>query len=135
MSRLEKAREEKRKRRKKSSFILLLFLITIAAIGTLYFLGIDYIIDTPEETVTEIIDLERSNALIDIFELTYVRVYTLDGLVADEIRVNGEPLEKSVEENRWEITLSDLKAGNEIFIVAVLDGRVVQEESLVVEEL
>lgn len=135
MSRLEKAREEKRKRRKKSSFILLLFLITIAAIGTLYFLGIDYIIDTPEETVTEIIDLERSNALIDIFELTYVRVYTLDGLVADEIRVNGEPLERSVEENRWEITLLNLQAGNELFVVAVLDGRVVQEESLVVEEL
>ncbi len=135
MSRLEKAREEKRKRRKKSSFILLLFLITIAAIGTLYFLGIDYIIDTPEETVTEIIDLERSTALIDIFDLTYVRIYTLEDQVADEIRVNGEPLERTVEENRWEITLSDLKAGNEIFIVAVLDGRVVQEESLVVEEL
>lgn len=134
MSRLEKAREEK-KRKRKTRFILLLFLLIVAAVVTLYILDIDDLLNPPEEVVPEVIDIERSNALIDIFELTYVRIYTLQDQAADEIRVNGKPLEKTVEDDRWEITLPDLQAGNEILVVAVVDGKVVQEESLIIEEL
>ena len=135
MSRLEKAREEKKKRRKKSRYILFLFLLIAAAIVTLYTLGIEDLLNTPEEAVPEVIDMERSTALIDIFDLTYVRIYTLENMAADEIRVNGEPLERALEEGRWEITLPNLQAGSEIFVVAIVDGKVVQEESLIIEEL
>ena len=135
MSRLEKAREEKKKRRKKTRFILILFLLIIAALVVLYIYYLDNIIPVQEETIPEVIDLERSTALIDIFDLTYVRIYTLEDQVADEIRVNGEPLERTLDESRWEITLPDLQAGSEIFVVAIVDGKVVQEESLIIEEL
>lgn len=135
MSRLEKAREEKRKKKKKSRFIFLLFLLVVAALIVFYIYYLEDILNVPEETVSDVLDSELSTALIDIFDLTYVRIYILEGLVADEIRANGVPLERNIEENRWEVTLPDLQAGSEVFIVVIVDSKVVEEKSLIIEDL
>jgi len=136
MSRLEKAREEKRKSKKKTGRLLfLMILLIVIAPVFFYFYYMDELGGQLEENELLYLDLEKTAAAVDMFELTYVRVYIFNGLEVDEIRVDGRPLDKSDTGNRWERTLTDSPAGSRLNIVVVVDGLVAQEEEIIVENL
>ncbi len=137
MSRLEKARSEKNRGRKR------LKAITLFALGILFVMGIatffyqDTISDWFRQEEAYLIDMERSIAFIDLFELTYVRVYLLERMEASEVTANGEKMVFNLEHDRFELVLGGYEAGDEldIVVISIEDEVALQEEVLIVKEL
>ncbi|GEM_PF-2648749 len=137
MSRLEKAREKKRKGRKK--FYILMFVVQVIVIlaALILFLHYDDIEGWFRQGDAELIDMERSIAFIDLFELTYVRIYLLEEVEALVVTVNGEELTFNKEYDRWELVTGEYGEGDELLAAAVSakDDSVTQEAVLIVEGL
>ena len=139
MSRLEKARDEKQKNKKRSSVIIFIMLGVMIIGGLLLLPDLGIFAGVSEDPGANLIDLEKSRVFIDIFELTYVRVYVDKDEAVLEILANEEPLEYNAEDDRWEVVLGGFKAGDELTITAVSgddeEDKIVQEVVLIINEL
>ncbi len=137
MSRLEKAREKKRKGRKKLNILLIVLQVIVILLALVVFLNYDEVVGWFRQGDVELIDTEKSIAFIDLFELTYVRIYLLEEKEVSEITVNGEELTYNKEYDRWELVTGVYGEGDQIEVVAVsaADGSDIQVEVLIVEGL
>jgi len=139
MSRLEKARDEKQKNKKRSSVIIFIMLGVMIIGGLLLLPDLGIFAGVSQDPGANLIDLEKSRVFIDIFELTYVRVYVDKDEAVLEILANEEPLEYNAEHDRWEVVLGGFKAGDELTITAVSgddeEDKIVQEVVLIINEL
>jgi len=136
MSRLEKARDEKQKGKKKTKLTVIVVLGIVIIAGLVVFAGSDRVSGILGQEEADFIDMEKSDVFIDIFDLTYVRIYVKEGEDVEKVSADGNQLEYNAEDERWEITMSNYGPGDEIKITAEesgVDG--VQEVVLVVEEL
>ncbi|MGM0653035.1 MAG: hypothetical protein ACQES4_09695, partial [Bacillota bacterium] len=136
MSRLEKARAEKKQGRKRSIVAVAIIVLVVLAAGTFYLLQ-----DGPTVFFTreepDLIDLEKTEAFIDIFQLTYVRVYLKDDVNDAEVTAGGEKISFNDEYDRWDTVLSGYEEGDELIITVVAeeDQELIQEITIIVEEL
>ncbi len=139
MSRLEKARAEKKKGRKKSLVIVAAVVLVLLIAALVLYMQQDgfSFTDLFGEEDLELIDLERSVVFIDIFKLSYVRVYINEGKQAATVAANGEELRYNAEHERWELVLSGYEPGDELEITAVSaeDGNITEQAVLTAEEL
>jgi len=137
MSRLERARNEKQKGKKKSGIAVGIVLAVVIIGGLVVFGGTDLFTGAFEKNEADYIDLEQSRAFIDIFDLTYVRVYINEGAEVEEVTADGNRLEYNTEDERWEVTMSGYSTGDEVLVTVVEKGgeEILQETVLVVEEL
>lgn len=137
MSRLEKARSEKNKGRKRLKTILFLALGILVVTGFVTFVNQDMISDWFRQEEADLIDMDRSIAFMDLFELTYVRIYLLEGKEISEVTANGEKMNYNPEYERWELVIGGYEAGDVLDIVAISgeDEDAFQEEALIIEEL
>ena len=136
MSRLEKARAEKKQGRKRSVVAVAIIVLAVLAAGIFYLLQ-----DGPTEFFTreepDLIDIEKTEAFIDIFQLTYVRVYLKDDAAAVEVTADGEKLSFNNEHDRWDTVLRGYEEGDELVITVVAeeDQELIQEITIIAEEL
>ena len=137
MSRLERARDEKQKGKKKSGVAVGIVLAVVIIAGLFVFGGTDLFTGAFDQSEADYIDLEQSRAFIDIFDLTYVRIYINEGAEVEEVSADGNQLEYNDEDERWEITMSGYSVGDEVEVTVVEKGgeEILQETVLVVEEL
>lgn len=86
---------------------------------------------------TDLIDLERSIAYIDFFDITYVHVYPENEVAPAEVQVNGRSLEENPGRNMWSGNFLGYSRGEEltVTITAHKNGERVQELVLIVEEM
>lgn len=137
MSRLEKAMENKEKSKKKSRKIMAAVLALLVIIALASFIFFDDVTGLFDQNDADLIDMARSAAFIDVFGLTYVRVYLNNGKTAAEVTANGEQLRYRSEHDRWELVMSDLEAGDvlQIVIISGEDESVTQKAIIIAEEL
>ncbi len=137
MSRLEKARDEKQKGKKKTGVAVVIVFAVIIIAGLVMFVDTDLFTGLFDQGESDYIDLEQSRAFIDIFDLTYVRIYIDEGAEVEEVSADGNQLEFNDEDERWEITMSGYSSGDEVEVTVVEKNgeEILQETVLVVEEL
>lgn len=137
MSRLEKAIENKKKSKQKANKIIAVLFVFLVIIGLVAFLFLDDITGLLDQNEADLIDMARSAAFIDVFGLTYVRVYLNNGQTASEVTANGEQLRYRSEHNRWELVMSDYVEGDvlQIIIISGEDNSVIQKAIIIAEEL
>jgi len=136
MSRLQKARSEKKYSRRKRIFaVVIIVLAVLSAMGFYFFQGRTLEIIAGEEI--DLIDLNRTEAFIDLFALTYVRVYMQEGVKASDVTVNGEEMRYSAEHERWELVISGHEEGDILKIVVRSDDvrTRTQEVNVTVKEM
>ncbi len=135
MSRLEKARAQKQQGKKRLFIVSIIVLVIIAA-GIFYLFFQDGSLDIFSIEEPDFIDKDRTEAFIDFFELTYVRVYLKDEMNAAEVTVNGENLSFNDEHDRWDIVLSGYESDDELVIIVTGEDREqTQEVTVIIEEL
>ena len=134
MSRLEKARAEKQQGKKKTFMVLSIIVLVVLAAAAFYLLQ-DGSLDIFTGEEPDLIDRERTGAFVDIFELTYVRVYLKEGVTLEEAFVNGEEMRYSDGNDRWELVLRDYGEGDQLEIVVSSDEAGNQELSIIVREM
>ncbi len=83
----------------------------------------------------DLINTERTEAFIDIFQLTYVRVYLKDEVTAAEVTADGEKLNYNDDYKRWELVLRDYEEGDQLEIMVVSDKTRTQELSIIIREM
>ncbi len=137
MGRLEKVRKEKYKDKKNFQrlFLVIIALLIIAAL----FVAVlqDRITEVFSQPEIDLIDWDRSTAFIDMFELTYVRIYLNEGVEAETVTANGLMLKYNREENRWELVTNGYEDGAEVAVTVTEtgDSSTIQEIVLIAKEL
>ncbi|MFU8794465.1 MAG: hypothetical protein ACNA7Z_03720 [Dethiobacteria bacterium] len=137
MGRLEKARAEKSKGKtniQRLFLVIFALLIVVALFIAVFQNQLAELFAAPE---ADFIDMERSVTFIDMFELTYVRIYLNEGVEAETVTANGLPLEYNREENRWELVTGGYEDGAEVAVTVTETGgsSIIQEIVLIAREL
>lgn len=134
MSRLEKSRKEKQNQKKQTRFLLIaLSVILVLGLASLLY---GNMVDGPNHR-DDLIDMERSVAYIDFFEITYVHVYLDDEMTPSKVLANEQPLKEDPARKRWSNEFLGYRQGEELTIRVFADnnGDLVQEESLVIDKI
>lgn len=135
MNRLERTKVQV-KRRKSRTFIIVVLILGFIVIGGASFLLLqDRLFHANRQDGVNLIDQEQTVAMIDIFDQTYVRVYIREGETAVTVKVNGELLFYNADAGRWELILTEHKAGDKLVVVANADNGTAQEVVLTVEDI
>lgn len=137
MGRLEKARAEKYKGKKNFLRLFLVFLVILIVAALFITVLQDRFTGIYSQQEINLIDRDRSAVFIDMFELTYVRIYLNEGIEAETVTANGLPLEYNREENRWELVTAGYEDGTEVTVTITETGgsNTIQEIVLIAKEL
>ncbi|MDW7739410.1 MAG: hypothetical protein SCJ97_05045 [Bacillota bacterium] len=137
MSRLESAREKKKKQKVLKRQILLFFIVLALILSVLAFTYRDQIFNLNRQPAADLIDMERSVAVLDIFDLTYVWIFLKDGVDAGSVTANGENLAYNGLYDRWETVFSDYREGDTIILVITdkNDESRIQEVEIIIRKL
>lgn len=119
MSRLEKARNTKyAERRKAGKLVIPIIALVVLLIGGLLYFQ-DQLNLPGRNKSADIIDLERSVAFIDMFDLTYVWIFLHEEKEAESVTADGLGLTYNADRARWELVTSGYEDGDQLNISVV----------------
>lgn len=82
-----------------------------------------------------LIDLDRTVALLDMFDHTHVSVFLREGVAGEVVAVDGNPLTYDYVEERWAGTYTGYRAGESIALLVITTDDRSEEVSLKVQAL
>ncbi len=137
MSRLDKARAYKKKKVLITKFVFISFLFLLIMVIIIGTFNRGLFTDRSGRKEVDLIDMEKSAAFIDMFELTYIRLYLKEGKTASSVTANDEQFEYKPEEDRWDLTLKGYNAGEKINITVISENNSEKTQNvvLIIEEL